>query len=90
MSLNDVLARLPAGEPAIVMNSFAMNQFSLAMREDLEMTVARHRANREIYRISFEVYNSPNEWASLQIDNGSGFEIVGQAHIHGEWLELYV
>ena len=54
------------------------------------MTVARHRANREIYRISFEVYNSPNEWASLQIDNGSGFEIVGQAHIHGEWLELYV
>jgi len=90
MSLNDVLTRLPAGEPVIVMNSFAMNQFSPAMREDLEMTVARHRANREIYRISFEVYNSPNQWASLQIDNGSGFEIVGQAHIHGEWLELYV
>lgn len=89
-SLDVVLERLPRGEPAIVMNSFAMNQFSPEMRDDLETTVARHRSHREIHRISFEVYNSPNEWASLQIDTGSGFEVVGQAHIHGEWLDLYV
>ena len=89
-SLDEVLGRLPRGEPAIVMNSFAMNQFSPEMREDLEATVTRHRDSREIHRLSFEIYNSPNEWASLQIDDGSGFETVGQAHIHGEWLELYV
>ena len=52
--------------------------------------MTRHRDSREIHRLSFEIYNSPNEWASLQIDDGSGFETVGQAHIHGEWLELYV
>ena len=88
-SLDQVLERLPEDEAAIVMNSFAMNQFSPEMRKDLEATVERHRAKREIYRLSFEVYNSRNEWASLQLDDGSGFEIVGQAHIHGEWLELY-
>jgi len=89
-SLDGVLERLPEGEPAIVMNSFAMNQFSPEMRVELEAVVGGHRANREIHRISFEVYNSPNEWASLQVDLGSGFEIVGEAHIHGEWLDLYV
>ena len=88
-SLDQVLERLPDAEPAIVMNSFAMNQFSPEMREDLERTVKRHRANREIHRLSFEIYNSPNEWASLQLDDGSGFEVVGQAHIHGAWLELH-
>ena len=88
-SLDGVLGGLPRGEPALVMNSFAMNQFSPQMRTDLEATVARHRKTREIHRVSFEVYNSPNEWASLQIDNGSGFATVGQAHVHGEWLELY-
>lgn len=90
LSLGQVLESLPQGEPAIVMNSFAMNQFSPGMRGELEAMVAKHRANREIHRLSFEVYNSPNEWASLQVDSGSGFEIVGQAHIHGEWLDLYV
>lgn len=89
-SLDDVLESLPEGEPVLVMNSFAMNQFSPEMRADLEATVARHRDGREIHRVSFETYNSPNQWASLQIDDGSGFEMVGQAHIHGEWLELYV
>ena len=89
VSLDKVLKRLPDDEPAIVMNSFAMNQFSAEMRDELEATVARHRSDRDIHRISFEVYNSPNEWASLQLDNGSGFEILGQAHIHGEWLELF-
>jgi len=88
-SLDEVLGRLPAGEPAIVMNSFAMNQFSPEMRTELEAIVARNRASREIHRVSFEVYNSPNEWASLQLDDGSGFKRVGQAHIHGDWLDLY-
>ena len=88
-TLKAVLTDLPASEPAVVINSFAMNQFSPAMRVELESVVAEGRSTRPIHRVSFELFTSENEWAHLQVDDGSGFRELGHAHPHGEWVEFY-
>ncbi len=88
-TLDDVLAGLPMGEPAVVMNSFALNQFTPDMRSQLEAVVERHRGSRPIHRVSLELFTSDNTWANLRIDGGEGYVDLGHAHPHGEWLELY-
>ncbi len=36
-----------------------------------------------------EALDEPDDWAGLVVDDGSGATVVGQAHPHGEWIELY-
>jgi hypothetical protein len=30
-----------------------------------------------------------DDWARLVADDGDGARVIGQAHPHGEWIELY-
>ena len=89
VTLADVLAGLPAGEPAVVMNSFVLMQFTVEQREQLEEIVGSARTGRPIHRVSMEVLIKADSWARLSVDDGSGMREVGQAHPHGEWVELY-
>ena len=88
-TLPGVLARLPAGQPAVVMSSFTLNQFDTAERDRLASIIATARAARPVHRVSMEVLDKADDWAQLVVDDGSGVTLVGQAHPHGEWIELY-
>jgi hypothetical protein len=88
-TLPGVLRGWPDAEPAVVINSFSMNQFTAQMRADIEDVVREARSARPITRISYELFPSSNEWARLQLDEGSGWVDVGQAHPHAEWVEFY-
>jgi hypothetical protein len=83
------LDRLPVGEPAVVMSSFTLNQFDAAQRDSLESTVSKARSTRPVHRLSMEVLDKADDWARLVVDDGNGASTVGQAHPHGEWIELY-
>ena len=88
-TLGDVLAGLPPGEAAVVMNSFTLIQFTPEQREMLEAIVNRAREQRSVHRVSMEVLIKQDDWARLAVDSGDGMKQVGQAHPHGEWIELY-
>jgi hypothetical protein len=89
-TLAGALERLPAGEPAVVMSSFTLNQFDAAERDRLESIVSRARLARPVHRVSMgEALDKADDWARLVVDDGSGVTVVGQAHPHGEWIELY-
>jgi len=83
------LDRLPVGEPAVVMSSFTLNQFDEAQRDSLESTVSEARSTRPVHRVSMEILDKADDWARLVVDDGNGASTVGQAHPHGEWIELY-
>jgi hypothetical protein len=83
------LEALPAGTPVIIMSSFTLGQFDQPHRELLESTVSAARADRPIHRISMDILEKTDDWAQLMVDDGSGARIVGQAHPHGEWIEIY-
>lgn len=87
-TLGPVLEGLPDGEPAVVMNSFAFNQLTSEQREQIEVIVRAAREVRLIHRVWFEVIGGDAEGAELRIDRGGGWETIGLAHHHGEWLEL--
>ena len=89
LTLGDVLDGLPAGEPAIVMSSFAMNQLTPSQRTRIDEIVEVGRRARPIHRISFELLARSDDWTRLSVDDGSGPREIGQAHPHGEWIELY-
>ena len=88
-TLPGALDRLPAREPAVVMSSFTLNQFDAAGRDRLESIVVTARTARPVHRVSMEALNKADDWAQLVVDDGSGTMVVGQAHPHGEWIELY-
>lgn len=88
-TLPDVLALLPNNDPVVVVNSFSMNQFGEEGRESIEQIVSSARANRPLFRVSWELFTSPNEWANLRVDDGSGWREVGQGDPHGAWVEFY-
>jgi hypothetical protein len=89
LTLGKVLADLPKGEPAILMNSFAMNQLTVEGRLRIDEIVAAGRQTRSIHRVSFELLPRSDDWTRLTVDDGSGLREIGQAHPHGEWVELY-
>ena len=60
-----------------------------AQRDALEGVVSAAREARQVYRISMDVLEKSEDWARLVVDDGSGPRTVGQAHPHGEWLEIY-
>jgi hypothetical protein len=88
-TLPTALDRLPAGEPAVVMSSFTLNQFDAAQRDDLNSIVSVARSARPVHRVSMEVLDKADDWARMIVDDGNGASTVGQAHPHGEWIELY-
>ena len=83
------LAGLPPAEPAVVVNSFTLIQFSAEQRDRLDAVVLAARADRPVLRVSMEVIDKTEDWARLTVDDGSGARTVGQAHPHGEWIELF-
>ena len=89
-TLPKALDMLPAGEPAVVMSAFTLNQLDVAQRDDLDSIVSGARAARPIHRVSMEVLDMADDWARLVVDDGNGPLTVGQAHPHGEWIELYI
>lgn len=87
--LGPVLDELPPGEPAIVMNSFVLIQFTNQQRARLEEIVDLARSARPIHRVSLEALIKSRTWAYLSVNDGSGMREIGQAHPHGEWIDLY-
>jgi len=80
---------LPLGEPVVVMSSFTLNQLAPAQRDRLDSIVSAARSVRPVHRVSMEILNKTDDWARLVVDDGNGASTVGQAHPHGEWIELY-
>ncbi len=89
VTLEQVLERLPDDEPAVVMNSFVLIQFSQEQRNDVERISDLARSRRPVHRVSMEVLIKRDDWARLIVDDGSGAKHVGEAHPHGDWIELY-
>lgn len=87
-TLPRVLDSLPGDEPAVVMNSFAVAQLSPAGRQEIEAIANRARERRPVFRAAMELFDASDDWARMVIDDGTGGRVVGQAHPHGEWIEL--
>lgn len=84
----DVLDDLPRGDPVVIMNSFALNQLESTEREVVAGIVDQARADRPIHRVSMEYTDSTDDWARLQVGDGTEMRRIGIAHPHGEWLDL--
>ena len=87
-TLPEVLAGLPPGEPAVVMDSFSLNQLSKAGRQQIEEIADKARSKREVFRVSMELLDVEDDWARLAVARGPQLIEVGQAHPHGEWIEI--
>lgn len=83
-----VLGDLPPGEPAVVMNSFVLNQLDSHQREQVEEIAEEARKARPIYRVSFEFIDKDDDWARLRVGSGRELVDLGTAHPHGEWIDL--
>jgi hypothetical protein len=88
-TLPGVLARFPSGEPVVVMNAFTLGQFTLEGRERVEQICDIARASRPVYRMSMEVLDKEDDWAQLSVAGEGALVTIGQAHPHGEWVELW-
>ncbi len=88
-TLPGCLSALPAGDPVVVMSSFALNQFTPDGRAAVKEICDGERAKRPVHQVMMEVIDQSDDWARLVVDDGSGPVTVGQAHPHGEWIELY-
>lgn len=83
--LGPMLDGLPAGEPAVVVNSFVLNQLLPEQREEVAAIIAR--GTRPLYRVSLEFIDKDDDWARLEAGEGS-LARLGIAHPHGEWVDL--
>lgn len=88
-TLGPTLDDLPDGEPALVMNSFTLNQFTGEERDQFAETLKSASGKRPVAQVSLEHMHRDDLWAKLAIDEGGGLVVIGQAHPHGEWLDLY-
>jgi hypothetical protein len=88
-TLPGALSGLPSGEPAVVMDAFSLNQLSVPGRDQVERIAEDARSEREVFRVSMELLDADDEWAKLAVADGPELRMVGQAHSHGEWLELW-
>lgn len=87
--LEYALKRLPDGEPAVLVNSFALNQFTPDERTEFQALVDDARSARDIFRVSMESIGTEAGFARIEVDTGSGLEEVGRGQPHGEWVEFY-
>ncbi|MGC2241000.1 MAG: DUF2332 domain-containing protein [Acidimicrobiia bacterium] len=88
-TLPSVLAGLPAGEPLVLMNSYALMQLEDEERDRIAEIVSEGRRARPIFRVSIEVAIAEERGINLEVDDGSGLRTVGRTHPHGEWIELF-
>jgi hypothetical protein len=88
-TLPGCLEALPDSEPVVVMSSFAFAQITPDGRKTIDEIAERERSRRPVHRVIMEVFDEGDDWARLVVDGGSGPETVGQAHPHGEWIELF-
>lgn len=88
-TLPRVLSSLPEGDPVLVMNSMSLTQFGRPQRESLYRTIEEAGSTRPVRRVSFEILAAGDEWVTIAADSGRGLAQIGQAHPHGEWIELY-
>ncbi|MGH8914192.1 MAG: DUF2332 domain-containing protein, partial [Acidimicrobiia bacterium] len=79
LTLPDVLADIPKGEPIVVANSFTLIQFSAEQRDRLDAITQASRSRRPVFRVSMEAIDKRDDWARLVVDDGSGPVTVGQA-----------
>ena len=89
VTLSKVLNQLDHRVPVVIMNSFALNQFSPSQRAEIDEVVDTARNDRPVHRVSYEVLDKSDDWARLSVDDGTGWREIGQGHPHGEWIELY-
>jgi hypothetical protein len=87
-TLGPTLESLPAGEPAVVLNSFILNQFDPVDRSRVGDIVDEARRNRPVYRVSMEWLTKETDAAVVAVDGADGLRQVGLAHPHGEWIEF--
>ncbi|HEX6285965.1 MAG TPA: DUF2332 domain-containing protein [Acidimicrobiia bacterium] len=88
VTLPAVLERIPAREPALVINSFILNQLSPDDRDRYQRILASERARRPVYHVSMEWLDDSADSADIEVDDGTGLRRIGSAQPHGEWLEL--
>jgi hypothetical protein len=88
-TLGPILAELPEEQPALVMNSFSLNQLTGDEREKVTEILNAASEKRPVARVSLEHMHRDDLWSKLAVDDGDGLVVIGQAHPHGEWLELY-
>ena len=88
-TLADVVAALPAADPVVVVNSFVLNQLPPERRDLLADVFTDLRQSRAVYRVSMEWLTADEDAASVEIDSGSGWERIGMASPHADWIELY-
>lgn len=88
-TLGDILADMPGDQPIVILNSLALMQFDRSQRDRLAGVLAEAGAHRVLRRVSLELQASGDEGMTLSADLGAGLAQLGQAHPHGEWLELY-
>jgi hypothetical protein len=88
-TLSETLNWIPEGEPAVLINSFTLNQFTQDAREEVDLIVTRARRARPIFRVAFEYQTREDDWPKVSLDEGLGEVTIGQAHPHGEWVEIY-
>lgn len=88
-TLLPTLDGLSGGAPAVVVNSFTLNQFTLDQRDRVAELVEQARQRRPVARVSLEYMDREHRWPRLMVDDGSGLRLIGETHPHGEWIELY-
>lgn len=86
--LGKLVSSFPGEEPVVVLHSFVLNQMTTEQRSEFALIVDRLRRHRTVVVVGMEAMDSSRPWAELTLDVGSGPVTVGQAHHHGEWLEL--
>lgn len=86
--LGEVLATLPGTEPALVINSFVLNQLTAVQVSRLDEILAEAGGHRDVRRVSLE-FTLERKWPFLSVGHGERLREIGQAQAHGEWLELY-
>lgn len=88
-TLPAALEKLPAGEPAVVMNAFTFGQLTPEGRARIEEICDVERKSRPVYRVSLELLANADEWARVSVTDHGPLVQIGQAHPHGEWVELW-
>ncbi len=88
-TLSEAIGSLPHDEPVVVMNSMVLIQFTTAQRDSLYRAIENAGRRRIVRRVSFEFLAAGDDWVTIAADRGRGLAQIGQAHPHGEWIELY-
>ncbi|MEO1092216.1 MAG: DUF2332 domain-containing protein [Pseudomonadota bacterium] len=90
----DALVYLPAGldalptrEPAVVVHGFTVNQFSPAMRRQLDQALADAAEARPVFRLGYEWAPGPGCVLELTTYPGGRSTLLAVADAHGAWVE---